>query len=68
MYMNDPFTSGFDVGFDFGTGMGIVNASAALEAVVPAAPVPVPVATVPMPAPIARVDFYVVCWAVYWVL
>ena len=29
--MNDPFTTGFDVGFDFGTGYGLVNAQAALQ-------------------------------------
>jgi hypothetical protein len=30
--MDDPFTAGFDVGFDFGTGAGLVNASRALQA------------------------------------
>jgi subtilisin family serine protease len=32
--MDDPFTAGFDVGFDFGTGAGLVNASAALHELV----------------------------------
>jgi hypothetical protein len=32
--MDDPFTAGFDVGFVFGTGAGLVNASAALHALV----------------------------------
>jgi Subtilase family len=64
--MNDPSTVGFDVGFDFGTGFGLVNASAALNALSlslpvpsPNAPVPVPVQTpkapVPVPAPNAPV-------------
>jgi hypothetical protein len=32
IYMDDPFTAGFDVGFDFGTGAGLVNAFEALRA------------------------------------
>jgi Subtilase family len=32
--MDDPFTVGFDVGFDFGTGAGFLNATAALAALV----------------------------------
>jgi PT repeat/Subtilase family len=32
--MNDNFTVGFDTGFDFATGYGLVNASAALDAAI----------------------------------
>jgi len=33
--MDDPSTSGFDIGFDFATGYGFIQADNALEAVVP---------------------------------
>ncbi len=32
--MDDPFTSGFDVGFDFKTGFGLIQADAAIEALI----------------------------------
>jgi hypothetical protein len=48
--MDDPFTPGFDVDFDFGTGHGLVNATAAIDSLGvapnPAAPTPV---VVPIP-------------------
>ena len=31
--MDDPFTGGFDVGFDFGTGFGLIDAADAMVAV-----------------------------------
>jgi Subtilase family len=49
--MDDPSTLGFDVGFDFGTGSGLVNASAAFNALAPLPPVPAPNAPVPVPRP-----------------
>jgi Subtilase family len=52
--MDDPSTVGFDVGFDFGTGSGLVNASAAFNALAPLPPVPAPNAPVPAPnAPVS---------------
>jgi Subtilase family len=36
--MDDPFTSGFDVGFDFRTGYGLINAAAALDSMMIKAP------------------------------
>lgn len=33
--MDDPATAGFDTGFDFGTGFGLIQANAALNAVAP---------------------------------
>lgn len=33
--MDDPFTSGFDIGFDFVSGYGFIQADSALEAAVP---------------------------------
>lgn len=33
--MNDPSTPGFDIGFDYGTGYGLVDANAALAAIAP---------------------------------
>jgi hypothetical protein len=47
--MDNPSTVGFDVGFDFGTGLGLVNASAAFNALAPLPPVPAPNAPVPAP-------------------
>ena len=32
--MDDPATAGFDTGFDFGTGFGLIQADAALALVV----------------------------------
>ena len=32
--MDDPFTPGFDEGFDFGTGFGLIQADAAIEALI----------------------------------
>jgi hypothetical protein len=49
--MDDPSTVGFDVGFDFGTGSGPINASAALNAFALLPSAPVPQAPVPIPAP-----------------
>ncbi|MDQ3775661.1 MAG: hypothetical protein M3461_15585 [Pseudomonadota bacterium] len=46
--MDDPATAGFDTGFDFGTGFGLIQADAALAAV--AAPPPPPPA-IPPPGP-----------------
>ena len=37
--MDDPSTAGFDAGFDFGTGFGLIQADAALNEVVPPPPV-----------------------------
>ncbi|WP_373513461.1 S8 family serine peptidase [Persicitalea sp.] len=36
--MDDPFTPGFDAGFDFGTGYGFIQADRALKAITPANP------------------------------
>ncbi len=36
--MDDPFTPGFDAGFDFGTGYGFIQADKALQAITPANP------------------------------
>ena len=33
--MDDPFTAGFDTGFDFGTGYGFIQADRAIQAIVP---------------------------------
>jgi Subtilase family len=49
--MDDLSTIGFDVGFDFGTGSGLVNASTAFNALAPLPPVPAPNAPVPVPRP-----------------
>jgi hypothetical protein len=38
--MDDPQTPGFDTGFDFGTGHGLIQADAALAEIVPTGPVP----------------------------
>jgi Subtilase family len=53
--MDDLSTVGFDVGFDFGTGSGLVNASAAFNALAPLSPVPAPNAPVPIPGPTAPI-------------
>ena len=47
--MDDPATAGFDTGFDFGTGFGLIQADAALAAV--AATPPPPPASPPSPPP-----------------
>jgi subtilisin family serine protease len=39
--MDDPSTGGFDTGFDFGTGLGLIQADAAINEVAPS-PVPLP--------------------------
>jgi Ca2+-binding RTX toxin-like protein len=56
--MDDPITPGFDIGFDFGTGFGFVQADRALNAIAPTpAPIPpeetpsAPTEPVPEPAP-----------------
>jgi hypothetical protein len=51
--MDDPSTAGFDVSFDFGTGAGFINASAALAALVPPVPVAVPAPPTPVAVPVA---------------
>jgi hypothetical protein len=50
--MNDPLTTAFDVGFDFATGTGLVNASAALTALAPKSPVKTPVRALVAPTPV----------------
>jgi Subtilase family len=50
--MNDPLTTAFDVGFDFATGTGLVNASAALKALAPKSPVKTPVRAPVAPTPV----------------
>ena len=40
--MDDPSTGGFDAGFDFGTGFGLIQADAALGEVAPPPPPPPP--------------------------
>jgi hypothetical protein len=50
-----PSTVGFDVGFDFGTGSGLVHASAAFHAHTPTGPVsPAPVPALQAPVPTRR--------------
>ncbi len=50
--MDDPATAGFDIGFDFGTGFGLIQADAAL-AEVPPPPPPPPALPPPGPRPVA---------------
>jgi hypothetical protein len=51
--MDDPATAGFDTGFDFGTGFGLIQADAALAAVAAAPPPPPlpPQSAIPPPGP-----------------
>jgi hypothetical protein len=52
--MDNPFVGGgFDVGFDFQTGWGLVNASASLDAAILSAPVALPIAPTPVAVPVA---------------
>jgi len=58
--MDDPSTGGFDPGFDFGTGFGLIQADAALgEVALPPPPLPPPLPpggippTIPTLPPIA---------------
>lgn len=51
--MDDPFTPGFDTGFDFKTGFGLIDAEAAVAAV--AVP-PTNVSIEPFPLPLTAVD------------
>ncbi len=50
--MDDPFTPGFDAGFDFQTGYGLINANSAVLAT----PAGVPPLTEPFPVPLFPVD------------
>ena len=50
--MDDPFTPGFDSGFDFQTGYGLINANSAVLAT----PAGVPPLTEPFPVPLFPVD------------
>ena len=47
--MDDPSTGGFDTGFDFGTGFGLIQADAALGVIAP--PLPPPPGAPPSPPP-----------------
>jgi Ca2+-binding RTX toxin-like protein len=47
--MDDPSTGGFDTGFDFGTGFGLIQADAALGVIAP--PLPSPPGAPPSPPP-----------------
>jgi hypothetical protein len=53
--MDNPSTVGFDVGFDFGTGSGLIIASSALKALAPLPSAPIPQTPVPVPPPQAPV-------------
>jgi hypothetical protein len=52
--MDDPFVAGFSTDYDFGTGAGLVNASAALKALSNLPPVPTPNAPAPVPVPLTN--------------
>ena len=49
--MDDPATGGFDTGFDFGTGFGLIQADTALGQVAPPPPPPPPQPPPPPPPP-----------------